>query len=58
MTALSGQEGPWGGKLKIGRAHGESGKPDERKNWAAARGKDLSPTTDAATVETTATAAA
>ncbi|KAL1961925.1 hypothetical protein VTN77DRAFT_754 [Rasamsonia byssochlamydoides] len=56
MTALNGQEGPWGGKIKIGKAHGNSWKPDERKQWGAARGKDLTSTT-AETRETTAAAA-
>ncbi|KAL1983673.1 hypothetical protein VTN96DRAFT_10102 [Rasamsonia emersonii] len=55
-ASLNGQEGPWGGKIKIGHARGESWKPDERKNWEAARGKDL-PSTSAETRETTAAAA-
>lgn len=41
MNALDGKEGPWGGKLKVRRAKGESSKPDERNKWAAANGQDL-----------------
>ncbi|KAL2014460.1 hypothetical protein VTN00DRAFT_1985 [Thermoascus crustaceus] len=45
MNALDGKEGPWGGKLKVRRAKGESSKPDERNKWAAVNGQDLPSTT-------------
>jgi hypothetical protein len=48
MNALDGQNGPWGGKLKVGRARGDSSKPDERQRWAAARGKEFHSTTETA----------
>jgi hypothetical protein len=35
MDALDGKEGPWGGKIKVGRARGDSWKPDERQKWGA-----------------------
>lgn len=40
QIALDGQEGPWGGKVRLGRARGESWKPEERQKWAASRKED------------------
>jgi hypothetical protein len=48
MSALDGEDGPWGGKLKVGKARGDSAKPDERQRWAAARGKELPTTAETA----------
>ncbi|KAH8705969.1 putative ribonucleoprotein [Talaromyces proteolyticus] len=33
QAALDGKDGPWGGKIRVGRARGESWKPDERRKW-------------------------
>ncbi|OKL61857.1 hypothetical protein UA08_03045 [Talaromyces atroroseus] len=42
QVALDGQEGPWGGKVRLGRARGESWKPEERQRWAASRKEEVS----------------
>lgn len=41
MNTLDGQDGPWGGKLKVRRAKAESVKVDERNKWAASRETQL-----------------
>lgn len=42
MNALDGQDGPWGGKVKIGKARGDSSKSDERPKWSGARDRNQS----------------
>lgn len=37
MDALNGQDGPWGGSLRVQRARGESWKSEDRSKWASAR---------------------
>ncbi|OXV05463.1 hypothetical protein Egran_06770 [Elaphomyces granulatus] len=44
IDALDGEKGPWGGKIRIYRARGDSWKPDERQKWGAVRENDLSTT--------------
>jgi hypothetical protein len=41
QIALDGQEGPWGGKVRLGRARGESWKPEERQRWAASQKEEI-----------------
>lgn len=40
MNALDGQDGPWGGKLKLGKARGDSSKSDERPKWSGSRDRN------------------
>lgn len=44
IDALDGEKGPWGGKIRIYSARGNSWKPDERQKWGAVRENDLSTT--------------
>ncbi|KAL1995971.1 hypothetical protein VTN49DRAFT_837 [Thermomyces lanuginosus] len=37
IEALDGKVGPWGGRLKIAKARGDSWKPDERQYWIPGR---------------------
>lgn len=42
QTALDGQEGPWGGKLRLGRARGESTKVSaDRQKVPGFRGENV-----------------
>ncbi|KAJ9190987.1 hypothetical protein DTO166G4_8464 [Paecilomyces variotii] len=41
MNTLDGRDGPWGGKLKVRRAKGESVKVDERSKLTASHGTQL-----------------
>jgi hypothetical protein len=44
VSALDGQEGPWGGKLKVGKARGESSvKSEERPKWSGSRDRRPEP---------------
>ncbi|CRG89009.1 6-phosphofructo-2-kinase [Talaromyces islandicus] len=40
QAALDGQDGPWGGKIRVGKARGESWKPDERRKWTPTQTND------------------
>lgn len=40
QAALDGQDGPWGGKIRVGKARGESSKPDERRRWTSSQTDD------------------
>jgi hypothetical protein len=40
MNALDGQDGPWGGKIKVGKARGDSTKSEERPKWSGSRDRN------------------
>lgn len=37
MNTFNGQDGPWGGKIRVQRARGETWKSDDKNKWASAR---------------------
>ncbi|OJJ47074.1 hypothetical protein ASPZODRAFT_132009 [Penicilliopsis zonata CBS 506.65] len=37
LQTFNGQDGPWGGKIRVQRARGETWKPEERARWAASQ---------------------
>ncbi|PLB46126.1 RNA-binding domain-containing protein [Aspergillus steynii IBT 23096] len=50
MEALNGQEGPWGGNIRVQRARGETWNSEERKRWASSRENGAAPAEAAAEV--------
>ncbi|RAQ49822.1 ribonucleoprotein [Aspergillus flavus] len=46
MSALNGQEGPWGSPIRVQRARGETNSEDRKNKWSSARGDETPATGD------------
>ncbi|EIT77443.1 ribonucleoprotein [Aspergillus oryzae 3.042] len=46
MSALNGQEGPWGSPIRVQRARGETNSEDRKSKWSSARGDETPATGD------------